>query len=105
MYNAYHHITVPGKENETKILQQVVGGLCENNDKFTGKSDRDLPKLEVGDLVVVHDTGAHGHSMGFNYNGKLRHKELLFKADGSVKQIRRDETISDYFATLDFPNL
>lgn len=72
MYGAYHHISVPGKEKAPQIPQQVVGGLCENNDKFTGKSDRDLPKLEVGDLVVIHDTGAHGHSMGFNYNGKLK---------------------------------
>lgn len=105
MYDAYHHITVPGKDQEPKIPQQVVGGLCENNDKFTGSKDRDLPKLEVGDLVVIHDTGAHGHSMGFNYNGKLRHKELLFSPDGSVKLIRRDEAVSDYFATLDYPNL
>lgn len=105
MYDAYHHITVPGKESEPRFAQQVVGGLCENNDKFTGKSERDLPKLEPGDLVVIHDTGAHGYSMGFNYNGKLRHKELLLKADGTITQIRRDETINDYFATLDYPNL
>ncbi|HEX5797956.1 MAG TPA: diaminopimelate decarboxylase [Candidatus Saccharimonadales bacterium] len=105
MYDAYHHITVQGKENEAKIPQQIVGSLCENNDKFTGKSERDLPKLEVGDIVVIHDTGAHGYSMGFNYNGKLRHKELLLKADGSVKLIRRDETMQDYFATLDYPDL
>lgn len=105
MYGAYHHITVPGREGGPTIPQQVVGGLCENNDKFTGKSERDLPKLEPGDLVVIHDTGAHGYSMGFNYNGKLRHKELLLKADGSIKQIRRDEAVEDYFATLDYPNL
>ena len=105
MYNAYHHISVPGKENMPTIPQQVVGSLCENNDKFTGKTDRDLPKLENGDLLVIHDTGAHGYSMGFNYNGKLRHKELLLKADGSVKQIRRDETMDDYFATLDYPGV
>ena len=105
MYDAYHHISAPGKEHEPQIPQQVVGGLCENNDKFTGRSDRDLPKLEVGDMLVIHDTGAHGHSMGFNYNGKLRHKELLLRADGSIQQIRRDETLGDYFATLDYPNL
>ena len=105
MYDAYHHITVLGKEDEATMPQQVVGGLCENNDKFTGTKDRDLPKLEVGDIVVIHDTGAHGHSMGFNYNGKFRHKELLLSADGSVKQIRRDETLDDYFATLDYPGL
>lgn len=105
MYDAYHHITVSGKENEAKVPQQIVGSLCENNDKFTGSKDRDLPKLEVDDLVVIHDTGAHGHSMGFNYNGKLKHKELLFKPDGSVKLIRRDENIDDYFATLDYPRL
>lgn len=105
MYDAYHHITVPGKENELRIPQQVVGGLCENNDKFTGKSERDLPKLEAGDLIVIHDTGGHGYSMGFNYNGKLKHKELLMGPDGTVKLIRRDETIKDYFATLDYPNL
>lgn len=105
MYDAYHHISVIGKQSQSLMPQQVVGSLCENNDKFTGTKDRDLPRLETGDLLVIHDTGAHGYSMGFNYNGKLRHKELLLKADGSVKQIRRDETVDDYFATLDYPGL
>lgn len=105
LYDAYHHISVVGKEAEPVVPQQVVGSLCENNDKFTGKTDRELPRLEPGDLLVIHDTGAHGHSMGFNYNAKLRHKELLLKADGNIQQVRRDETIDDYFATLDYPNL
>lgn len=105
MYNAYHHISVIGKENEPRMPQQVVGSLCENNDKFTGKSDRDLPKLEPGDLVAIHDAGAHGYSLTFNYNGKLRHAELLLKLDGHVQQIRRSETIADYFKTLDYPGL
>ncbi|GAB4141292.1 MAG: diaminopimelate decarboxylase [Planctomycetaceae bacterium] len=101
MYGAYHHITVMGKENapcETTV--DVVGSLCENNDKFA--IDRQLPKVDVGDVLVIHDTGAHGHSMGFQYNGKLRSAELLLCEDGSVRQIRRAETIDDYFATLDF---
>jgi len=80
-----------------------VGSLCENNDKFA--IDRKLPKIEIGDIIVIHAAGAHGHAMGFNYNGKLRSAELLLKPDGSVKQIRRAETIDDYFATLDFSDL
>lgn len=104
MYQAYHHITVMGKENEPRdYTYDIVGSLCENNDKFA--IDRKLPKIDIGDIIVIHDTGAHGHAMGFNYNGKLRSAELLLKPDGSVKQIRRAETIDDYFATLDFSDL
>ena len=103
MYNAYHHVSVPGKDSAPSKPQRLTGSLCENNDIFTGKADRLLPELAPGDIVVIHDTGAHGHSMGFNYNGKLRHAELLLGADGSVKQIRRAETLDDYFATLDYP--
>jgi diaminopimelate decarboxylase len=105
MYNAYHHISVPGKEDAPSKPQRLTGSLCENNDIFTGKEDRLLPELQIGDVVVIHDTGAHGHAMGFNYNGKLRHAELLLKEDGSVQQIRRAETADDYFATLDYPGL
>jgi diaminopimelate decarboxylase len=105
MYGAYHHVSVPGKEAEAAVPQRLTGSLCENNDIFTGRDDRLLPKLEIGDLVVIHDTGAHGHAMGFNYNGKLRHAELLLQANGSVKQIRRAETLDDYFSTLDYPGL
>jgi diaminopimelate decarboxylase len=104
MYGAYHHITVMGKENaEPTKLYDVVGSLCENNDKFA--IDRKLPEIEIGDILVIHDTGAHGYAMGFNYNGKLRSAELLLKEDGSVEMIRRAETIDDYFATLDFSRL
>ena len=104
MYGAYHHITVSGKEDlPCDHRYDVVGGLCENNDKFA--VDRMLPKIDMGDLVVIHDAGAHGHSMGYNYNGKLRSAELLLKEDGSVKLIRRAETPADYFATLDYPGL
>ncbi len=100
MYKAYHHITVLGKENAPKDhIYDVTGGLCENNDKFA--IDRELPKIDIGDYIVIHDTGAHGYSMGYNYNGKLRSAELLLCEDGSVKQIRRAETPDDYFATLD----
>jgi len=81
----------------------VVGSLCENNDKFA--IDRQLPEIDAGDLLVIHDAGAHGFAMGFQYNGKLRSAELLLREDGSVMQIRRAETIDDYFATLDFSNL
>ena len=99
MYGAYHHITVMGKENAPcDHKYDVVGGLCENNDKFA--VERMLPKIDMGDLLVIHDTGAHGHSMGYNYNGKLRSAELLLKEDGSVELIRRAETVEDYFATL-----
>jgi diaminopimelate decarboxylase len=104
MYGAYHRITVSGKENlPCDHKYDIVGGLCENNDKFA--IDRMLPKIEMGDLIVIHDAGAHGHSMGYNYNGKLRSAELLLKEDGSVKLIRRAETPADYFATLDYPGL
>ncbi|MCI8864498.1 MAG: diaminopimelate decarboxylase [Lachnospiraceae bacterium] len=100
MYGAYHHITVMGKEGRPQDHKyDIVGSLCENNDKFA--IDRMLPKIEMGDLLVIHDTGAHGFSMGYNYNGKLRSAELLLKEDGSVELIRRAETPQDYFATLD----
>ncbi len=101
MYGAYHHITVLGKENAPETEKyDVTGCLCENNDKFA--IDRMLPKIEPGDYVVIHDTGAHGFSMGYNYNGVLRSSELLKCADGSVKLIRRAEEPKDYFATFDF---
>ncbi len=101
LYGAYHHISVPGKENEpAEFIYDVTGSLCENNDKFA--IDRKLPKLEPDDFVVIHDAGAHGHSMGFNYNGKLRSAELLLRENGEVVEIRRAETLEDYFATLDF---
>ena len=104
MYGAYHHITVSGKESlPCDHKYDIVGGLCENNDKFA--IDRMMPKIDMGDLVVIHDAGAHGHSMGYNYNGKLRSAEILLKEDGSAKQIRRAETPADYFATLDYPGL
>jgi len=100
LYGAYHHITVMGKENAEPVMTyDVTGSLCENNDKFA--INRHLPQIDRGDIVVIHDTGAHGHAMGFNYNGKLRSAELLLREDGSVRQIRRAETIDDYFATLD----
>ena len=100
MYGAYHHITVLGKEDAPcDHVYDVTGGLCENNDKFA--IDRPLPEIEIGDYVFIHDTGAHGHSMGYNYNGKLRSAELLLGEDGSVTRIRRAETPEDYFATLD----
>lgn len=99
MYGSYHHITVMGKENAPcDHKYDVAGGLCENNDKFA--IDRMLPKIDRGDLLVIHDAGAHGFSMGYNYNGKLRSAELLLREDGSVDQIRRAETPDDYFATL-----
>ena len=100
MYNAYHHITVPGKTAESTQVVDVVGSLCENNDKFA--IQRPLPPITEGDRVVIHDTGAHGHAMGFNYNGKLRPKELLLKLDGTVELIRREERLEDYFASLSF---
>lgn len=104
IYGAYHHITVVGKENwPLDHIYDVAGSLCENNDKFA--VDRALPEIEIGDIIVIHDTGAHGHAMGFNYNGKLRSAELLLKPDGKVELIRRRETLEDYFATLDFSNL
>lgn len=101
LYGAYHHVTVMGKEgNPHKHLYDVTGSLCENNDKFA--INRLLPEIEPEDLVVIHDTGAHGHSMGFNYNGKLRSAELLLRENGDVVEIRRAETMDDLFATLDF---
>ena len=102
LYGAYHHITIMGKENEPcDHTYDITGSLCENNDKFA--IDRRLPKIEIGDRVIIYDAGAHGHSMGFNYNGKLRSAELLLKEDGSVERIRRAETLEDYFATLHYP--
>ncbi len=104
MYGAYHHITVLGKENEPCTHKyDVTGGLCENNDKFA--VDRMLPEIQVGDYVVIHDTGAHGFSMGYNYNGKLRSAEVLLKEDGTFQLIRRAETPEDYFATFDFTGI
>lgn len=104
MYGAYHHITVMGKENDPHDCRyDVTGGLCENNDKFA--VDRMLPKIDTGDLLVIHDTGAHGFSMGYNYNGKLRSAEILLKEDGTTQLIRRAETPEDYFATFDFLHL
>lgn len=101
VYGAYHHISVPGKEElPLDRVYDVTGSLCENNDKFA--IDRPLPALEEGDLVVIHDAGAHGYAMGFNYNGKLRSAEVLLREDGSFQLIRRAETIDDYFATLRF---
>lgn len=101
MYGAYHHIEVLNKPADGKLeTVDVVGALCENNDKFA--VERPLPRTQPGDLLVIHDTGAHGHAMGFNYNGRLRPKELLLCADGTVKLIRRAETVEDYFRTLDF---
>ena len=103
MYGSYHHISVPGKENGPRTVYDVTGSLCENNDKFA--IDREIPDPEAGDLLVIHDTGAHGHSMGFNYNAKLRSAEVLWKGEGKFEVIRRAETYADLFATLDFPGL
>ena len=104
IYGAYHHITVLGKENEPcDHKYDVTGGLCENNDKFA--VDRMLPKIDMGDYLAIHDAGAHGFSMGYNYNGKLRSAEILLCEDGSFKLIRRAETPADYFATFDFTDL
>ncbi len=104
MYGAYHHITVMGKENEPcDHKYDITGSLCENNDKFA--IDRMLPKIDMGDFLVIHDTGAHGFAMGYNYNGKLKSAELLLQEDGSVKMIRRAETPKDYFATFDFSDI
>ena len=104
MYGAYHHVTVLGKEDALcDHVYDITGSLCENNDKFA--VDRALPRIDKGDYIYIHDTGAHGHSMGYNYNGKLRHAELLLREDGSVDMIRRAETPRDYFATLDFLGL
>ena len=104
MYGAYHHITVLGKEDDkAEFKYDVTGSLCENNDKFA--IDRMLPRIEMGDYLVIHDTGAHGFAMGYNYNGRLRSAELLKTENGEVKLIRRAETPEDYFATLDFKGL
>ena len=104
MYGAYHHISVMGREQDAcDHVYDVTGGLCENNDKFA--IDRRLPKIDIGDLLTIHDTGAHGFSMGYNYNGKLRSAELMLKCDGSVELIRRAETPKDYFQTLDITGL
>lgn len=101
LYGAYHHITVPGKEEAPlDTIADVVGSLCENNDKFA--IQRELPAIEENDILLIHDTGAHGHAMGFNYNAKMRPKELLLTENGNVTLIRREETTADYFATLDF---
>ena len=101
MYGAYHHITVMGREDEPcTCMYDVVGSLCENNDKFA--IDRMLPEIKKGDLLFIHDAGAHGFAMGYNYNGKLKSAELLLKEDGTVEMIRRAETPEDYFATFDF---
>lgn len=100
MYGAYHHITVLGKENQpADCVYDVTGSLCENNDKFA--IDRQLPKIEMGDYLAIHDTGAHGRAMGYNYNGKLRCGEVLLHPDSTFTIIRRKETIRDLFATLD----
>ncbi|MDR3091483.1 MAG: diaminopimelate decarboxylase [Clostridiales bacterium] len=100
MYGAYHHITVAGKEDAPEdFICDVTGSLCENNDKFA--IDRRLPKIDIGDKLIIHDSGAHGFSMGYNYNGKLKSAEILLKEDGSTELIRRAETPADYFATLD----
>ncbi|WP_288301076.1 diaminopimelate decarboxylase [uncultured Veillonella sp.] len=104
LYGSYHHITVMGKEQApADHVYDVTGSLCENNDKFA--IDRKLPKIDIGDRIVIHDAGAHGHAMGFNYNGKLRSAELLLHEDGQVELIRRAETLDDLFATLDFSKL
>jgi diaminopimelate decarboxylase len=101
MYGAYHHITVPGRRKGTLCrVVDVVGALCENNDKFA--IQRPLPVIEENDLLVIHDTGAHGHAMGFNYNGRLQPKELLLKSDGTVELIRREQRLDDYLATQTF---
>lgn len=102
MYGAYHHVSVLGKGRANSPVYDLVGSLCENNDKFA--VNRPLPELEVDDLLVIHDVGAHGRAMGFNYNGKLRCGELLWREDGTVQQIRRAETLDDYFATVMWPN-
>jgi diaminopimelate decarboxylase len=103
MYGSYHHITVPGREQGPRKVYDVTGSLCENNDKFA--VDREISDPQIGDLLVIHDTGAHGHAMGFNYNGKLRSAELLWQGGTQFKLIRRAESYADHFATLDFPGL
>jgi diaminopimelate decarboxylase len=104
MYGAYHHITVVGKEKKPHDhIYDITGSLCEPIDRFA--IDRALPEIDIGDLIVIHDTGAHGHAMGFNYNGKLRSSELLLRENGEVIEIRKAETVEDYFTTLDFNKL
>ncbi len=104
MYGAYHHITVMGKEEANAThMYDVTGSLCENNDKFA--VDRMLPEVEIGDILAIHDTGAHGLAMGYNYNGKLRCAEVLLKENGDTALIRRAEKPADYFATIDLPEL
>jgi diaminopimelate decarboxylase len=103
MYNSYHHLSVPAREKGPRKVYDVTGSLCENNDKFA--VDREIPDPQIGDLAVIHDTGAHGHAMGFNYNGKLRSAELLWHGGTEHKVIRRAETTEDLFATLDYPGL
>lgn len=103
MYGSYHHITVPAREGGARKVYDVTGSLCENNDKFA--IDREIADPAIGDLVVIHDTGAHGHAMGFNYNGKLRSAEVLWQGADRWKLIRRAETLADHFATLDYPGL
>lgn len=100
MYGAYHHVTIMNAKERPKEIVDVTGSLCENNDKFA--IDRKLPKAKIGDFLVIHTAGAHGHAMGFQYNGKLRSAELLLHADKTIELIRRTETLDDYFATLDF---
>jgi diaminopimelate decarboxylase len=103
MYGSYHHISVPGRENAPRKVYDVTGSLCENNDKFA--IDREIPDPAIGDLVVIHDTGAHGHAMGFNYNGKLRSAEVLWNGGDNFTVIRRAETLADHFITLDYAGL
>ena len=104
MYGAYHHVTVLGKENAPHDhVYDITGSLCESNDRFA--IDRALPEINEGDILVIHDTGAHGFSMGYNYNGKLKSAEVLLREDGSTELIRRAETNKDYFATFDFLNM
>lgn len=104
MYGAYHHVTVVNKQDEPlEEVYDVTGSLCESIDLFA--IDRKLSEIEIGDLLAIHDAGAHGHAMGFNYNGKLRSAELLLRENGDVVEIRRAETVEDHFATLNFDNL
>jgi diaminopimelate decarboxylase len=103
LYGSYHHVTVPARECGARKVYDVTGSLCENNDKFA--IDREIADPEIGDLVVIHDTGAHGHAMGFNYNGKLRSAEILWQGGADYRLIRRAETLADHFATLDYPGL
>ena len=103
LYGSYHHLTVPAREGGPRKVYDVTGSLCENNDKFA--IDREMADPAIGDLVVIHDTGAHGHAMGFNYNGRLRSAEVLWQGGTQYRLIRRAETLDDLFATLDYPGL